>query len=81
MVCARLIVDGEDYGVQFFFVPLREAGTHVPFKGIEVGDIGSKLGFAAKDNGYLIFTNYRIPRENLVRNWQLIEIADAVLQG
>jgi acyl-CoA oxidase len=29
--------------------------THRPLPGIEVGDIGPKFGFAAKDNGYCIF--------------------------
>ena len=34
--------------------------------GVEAGDIGPKLGYASKDNGYLIFTNVRIPRRNMV---------------
>ena len=28
VVCARLIIDGEDYGIQFFFVQLRSLETH-----------------------------------------------------
>lgn len=35
--------------------------------GCEVGDLGSKLGYKTKDNGYLILNKVRIPRENLVR--------------
>ena len=34
--------------------------------GVEAGDIGAKLGFNGKDNGYLAFDNYRIPRENML---------------
>jgi acyl-CoA oxidase len=43
--------------------------THRPFPGIEVGDIGPKFGFDAKDNGYMIFKNYRIPRRNLLSRY------------
>jgi acyl-CoA oxidase len=67
VVCARLILEGnQDCGIQFFFVPIREQETHKPFPGVEVGDLGSKLGYASKDNGYLLFNKYRIPRTNLV---------------
>ena len=63
------MINGEDYGVQFFFVPLKAIGTHLPFPGVEVGDIGPKLGYNSKDNGYLKFTNYRIPRTNLLMKY------------
>ena len=36
-------------GVQAFFVPIRDLETHRPFSGIEIGDIGPKFGFTAKD--------------------------------
>jgi len=36
--------------------------------GIELGDIGPKIGYNSKDNGYIIFKNVRIPRENMVIN-------------
>lgn len=32
--------------------------------GIRVGDIGAKLGYHVKDNGWLMFDNVRIPRIN-----------------
>jgi acyl-CoA oxidase len=38
----------------------------MPFAGIEVGDIGSKLGYNSVDNGYLAFTQYRVPRLSLL---------------
>jgi acyl-CoA oxidase len=50
-------------------VPIRDIDTHRPFKGIEVGDIGPKYGFTAKDNGYIIFNNYRIPRTNMLMRY------------
>lgn len=34
IVFARCIVDGNDYGVQPFFTPIRSMEDHVPFMGI-----------------------------------------------
>lgn len=42
---------------------IRDRATHLPMPGIEVGDIGSKIGYASKDNGYFIMKNVRIPRK------------------
>ncbi|EGW31447.1 acyl-coenzyme A oxidase 4 [Spathaspora passalidarum NRRL Y-27907] len=58
---ARLIVDGEDYGVKTFVVPLRDS-NHDLMPGISVGDIGSKMGRDGIDNGWIQFSNVRIPR-------------------
>jgi len=45
------------------------------FIGIKVGEIGTKLGMNASNNGFLGFDNVRIPRENmLMKNSQVIEI-------
>ena len=61
-VCyARLIVDGEDYGVKTFIVPLRDA-NHDLMPGISVGDIGAKMGREGIDNGWIQFSQVRIPR-------------------
>jgi acyl-CoA oxidase len=46
-------------------VQIRDMDSHRPLEGIEVGDIGPKYGFTAKDNGYLILKNVRIPRKDL----------------
>ena len=46
-------------------VPIRDLDNHRPLPGIEVGDIGPKYGFTAKDNGYLIMKNVRIPRSHM----------------
>ena len=37
--------------------------------GIEVGDIGPKIGYNAKDNGYLIMNKVRIPKKNMLRRF------------
>lgn len=66
VVCARLVIDGQDYGIQFFYAPIRDEETHLPLKGLEIGDLGPKFGYDSKDNGFIVFTHYRIPRTNLV---------------
>lgn len=66
MVSAVLISEGNNYGVHFFLVPLRDVETHQPLKGIEVGDIGPKFGYNTMDNGYLAMHNVRVPLENML---------------
>ncbi|KAI5966956.1 POX1 [Candida pseudojiufengensis] len=60
-VYARLIVDGEDYGVKTFIVPLRDS-NHDIMPGVTVGDIGAKMGRDGIDNGWIQFSSVRIPR-------------------
>lgn len=59
---ANLIIDGKSYGVNPFLVQIRDLNTHMPMKGIKCGDIGPKLGYNSKDNGWLSFDQVRIPR-------------------
>ena len=40
-----------------------------PKPGVEVGDIGPKIGLHSKDNGYLILKNVSIPRKNMLRRY------------
>ncbi|GAA5930829.1 hypothetical protein JCM10213_003920 [Rhodosporidiobolus nylandii] len=61
-VFARLIVKGMDYGTKTFIVPLRNPTTYALLPGIAIGDIGKKMGRDGIDNGYIQFTNVRIPR-------------------
>ncbi|KAG7387239.1 hypothetical protein PHYPSEUDO_014524 [Phytophthora pseudosyringae] len=69
IVHARLFLDGEDVGVQAFLVQIRSMEDHEPLPGIEVGDIGPKVGFNAIDNGYCAFHKIRIPRENMMMRY------------
>jgi len=81
-VCARLIIDGEDYGIQFFFVPIRDPKTHLPLPGVECGDLGNKIGYQSKDNGFMLFNNYRIPRTNLLSKFcQVSKEGNITLSG
>lgn len=45
-------------------MPIRDPKTHLPFKGVTIGDCGPKNGSDNIDNGYLLFQNYRIPQDN-----------------
>lgn len=51
---AQLIIDGKNYGVQIFIVPIRDVKTHAVLPNLIIGDIGAKIGYNAKDNGYLV---------------------------
>ncbi|GMI96190.1 acyl-CoA oxidase 1 [Hibiscus trionum] len=69
VVYARLITNGQDYGVQGFIVQLRSLDDHSPLPGITVGDIGMKFGSGAynsMDNGVLRFDHVRIPRDQML---------------
>jgi acyl-CoA oxidase len=68
VVHAQLYAQGKHHGVQSFIVKLRDE-EHIPYEGIHVGDIGSKFGFNSEDNGFVKFTNYRIPKENLLSKY------------
>ena len=59
-------------------VPIRSELTHEPFKGVHAGDIGTKLGYSAGENGFLSFNQYRIPRENLLSRFVYVDKDGAV---
>ena len=67
LLIAQLIINGTNYGPHPFLVPLRDIETHEPFPGVDVGDIGPKIGMHSNDNGYLRFENYRIDKKYLLR--------------
>ncbi|KUJ19073.1 acyl-CoA oxidase [Mollisia scopiformis] len=68
ILMARLIIDGNDYGVHPFMVQLRSLEDFKPMPGIEMGDIGHvlKMSYNDTDNGYAIFNYVRIPRTDLL---------------
>ena len=74
LVMARLRIpdeDGEanDYGVAPFIVQLRDLETHKHMPGVKTGDLGPKLGYSAKDNGWATFDHVRIPRDQLLQRF------------
>ncbi|CAD6338082.1 unnamed protein product [Miscanthus lutarioriparius] len=69
VVYARLITEGNDYGIHGFIVQLRSLEDHSPLPGVTLGDIGGKFGSGAynsMDNGVLRFDHVRIPRDQML---------------
>lgn len=64
----------ESHGPQTFICQIREHGTHQPLKGIAVGDIGPKYGYASMDNGYMLFDHYRVPKSAMLSRYA--EVSD-----
>jgi acyl-CoA oxidase len=64
-VFAKIVVEGKDYGVGAFVVPLREKnGTLKP--GVRIKDCGRKLGLNGVDNGVIYFDNVVIPKDDML---------------
>uniref|UniRef100_A0A182JJM5 Acyl-coenzyme A oxidase n=1 Tax=Anopheles atroparvus TaxID=41427 RepID=A0A182JJM5_ANOAO len=71
--CTHMIVwaqlytaDGACHGVSGFLVPIRDVHTLHTFPGLLVGDLGEKAGLHGVDNGFIMFRQYRIPRDHLL---------------
>jgi len=45
---------------------LRDRQQHLPLPGITIGDCGRKLAIDGVDNGFILFENVRIPKENML---------------
>lgn len=69
IVFAQLFVEGENKGVHAFCVEIRSRTTHLPHPGIQIGDCGTKIGLNGMDNGWMMFNNYRVPRETLLNKF------------
>jgi len=65
VVYAQLILKNRAFGLHVFLVQIRDA-NHNPLLGIELGDLGIKLGDHANDTGYMRMTEVRIPREHML---------------
>ncbi|KAF1755412.1 hypothetical protein GCK72_021981 [Caenorhabditis remanei] len=66
IVVANLWTNGKCEGPHPFIVQLRDMETHKTLPNLKSGDIGPKLGVNGSDNGYLLFDQFRIPRESLL---------------
>ncbi|KAG1458377.1 hypothetical protein G6F56_006410 [Rhizopus delemar] len=61
-VFAQLIVKNRRYGTKCFIVPLRDPKNYNLLPGINIGDIGKKMGRDGIDNGWIQFTHVCVPR-------------------
>lgn len=64
-VFAKLILDGKDYGVSAFVVPLRDKSGNT-LKGVTIKDCGRKMGLNGVDNGVIYFNNVVIPKDDML---------------
>ncbi len=64
-VFAKLMLDGKDYGVSAFVVPLRDKSGKVN-EGVTIKDCGRKMGLNGVDNGVIYFNKVVIPKDNML---------------
>lgn len=64
-VFAKLVIDGKDYGVNAFLVPLRDK-TKKLLPGVHIEDCGIKMGLNGVDNGKIVFNQVLIPYDNML---------------
>jgi acyl-CoA oxidase len=65
IVFAQTLVNGKNEGVNPFIVRIRDDAMK-ECAGVEIEDMGYKLGLNGVDNAKLRFTKVKIPRENLL---------------
>ena len=71
-VFAKLIIEGVDYGVNAFIVPLRDQqGNLLP--GIRIEDNGKKMGLNGVDNGRIWFDQVKIARDAMLDKYASID--------
>lgn len=73
IIYAKLLIDGRTYGVFPFLVQLRDTKTWKLLPGVRAGDMGPKMGYNAKNNGWCQFSNVRIPRDQMLMKFAKVE--------
>jgi len=71
-VFAKLIIDGVDYGVSAFIVPLRKPDGEME-KGVRIADCGRKMGLNGVDNGKIWFDQVMIPQDDMLDKFSGID--------
>lgn len=71
-VFAKLMLDGVDYGVSAFLVPLRDEKGNT-LSGVRIEDCGRKMGLNGVDNGKIWFDQVVIPKENMLDRYASVD--------
>ncbi|KAI8084287.1 uncharacterized protein B0P05DRAFT_534964 [Gilbertella persicaria] len=66
---AQTIVHGNNVGLNWFIVQLRDTKTGSLLPNIQAGDVGSKIGHQGVDNGWIQFRQTRVPRKQMLMRW------------
>jgi acyl-CoA oxidase len=74
VLMAQVVVNGKSYGPHPFFFPIRDWQTHESLPGIQLRDIGQKIGYNGIDNGAMWISNVRIPRRNLLMRYVDVDV-------
>eukprot|EP00359_Climacostomum_virens_P000915 CAMPEP_0204898626 /NCGR_PEP_ID=MMETSP1397-20131031/1402_1 /ASSEMBLY_ACC=CAM_ASM_000891 /TAXON_ID=49980 /ORGANISM="Climacostomum Climacostomum virens, Strain Stock W-24" /LENGTH=605 /DNA_ID=CAMNT_0052066509 /DNA_START=307 /DNA_END=2124 /DNA_ORIENTATION=- len=72
IVFARLVFHGKDEGIHSFLVQIRNEDL-TPCQGVEIEDMGIKLGMNGLDNARLRFTHVKVPRTALLNRFADID--------
>ncbi|KAJ7321468.1 hypothetical protein OS493_034821 [Desmophyllum pertusum] len=65
VVFSQLYIDGVNQGIHGVLVPIRDKNLNV-MPGVQIHDMGHKMGLNGVDNAKFFFENVRVPRENLL---------------
>ncbi|KAG0245587.1 acyl-Coenzyme A oxidase [Mortierella sp. GBA43] len=65
----QTVVNGENHGINWFIVPLRDLKTGKLLPGVTCGDMGHKYSRQGFDNGWIQFTAVRVPRDYMLMKW------------
>ncbi|WKV12170.1 acyl-CoA dehydrogenase [Marivirga harenae] len=71
-VFAKLIIDGDDFGVNAFVVPLRDKKGEM-HPGVEIEDCGYKMGLNGVDNGLIAFNKVEIPKADMLDQFASVD--------
>jgi len=68
VVMAQLYVNGKNEGIHGVLVPIRNKNLE-QLPGVQIHDMGHKMGLNGVDNAKFYFDNVRVPRENLLNKF------------
>ena len=82
VIHAQLWIKGKNRGTQTFVIQIRDLETHLLLKGINSGLAGEKLQETTKSmSEYLHFANVRIPKDNMLMKYTMIDKTGELLEG